>query len=93
MVEMLDSAGLSLFHRLHDLCLDRLLHGWVNLEFLHWEALDNLAGWFGLEHTRLLGEWIDTLAGSSSWLLLQFHVEEATLNLQFFSSSAAASSM
>ena len=35
--------------------------------FVPWQSL---AGWFGFEHTRLLPEWIDTLAGISSSLLL-----------------------
>ena len=42
--------------------------------FVPWQSL---AGWFGFEHTRLLPEWIDTLAGNNSSLLLQLHVVDA----------------
>merc|ERR1719163_2563513 len=40
--------------------------------------MDSLGGRLGLEHTRLLGEWVDTLASWASRLLLQLQVQAAT---------------
>merc|ERR1712226_756405 len=53
------------------------LHSEHKLELLHWQASHSLGGWLCLEDTRLLGEWVHTLACRSGWLLLQLHVQAA----------------
>ena len=45
---------------------------------LHWVDFGSLAGWPGLEPTRLLGEWVDLSASSFCLLLRQLHVEDTT---------------
>merc|ERR1719460_3007472 len=48
------------------------------LELLHRQHPNRFAGRLRLEDTWLLGERVDTLACSHSWLLLQFHVQYTT---------------
>merc|ERR1719378_965486 len=48
------------------------------LQLLHGQGTDRLGSWLGLEHARLLGEWVDSLASWASWLLLELQVQSAT---------------
>merc|ERR1719265_451398 len=45
------------------------------LELLHRKGTNSLGRRLGLEDTRLLGERVDTLTSSLSWLLLELQVE------------------
>merc|ERR1712178_185706 len=48
------------------------------LQLFHGQGTHSLGSWLGLEHARLLGEWVDSLAGWASWLLLELQVQAAT---------------
>merc|ERR1719164_35831 len=51
------------------------------LQLLHGQGTHSLGSRLGLEHARLLGEWVHSLASWASWLLLELQVQ-ATAELE-----------
>merc|ERR1719183_1414568 len=48
------------------------------LQLFHRQGTNSLGRRLGLEYARFLGEWVDALTSSRSWLLLELQVEGAS---------------